>query len=149
MTEAHVRGSRPSDIDYMMSKGLRDQDAKELEALGVDPRPSLEHGLKHSTECLTVVVDSSPCAMFGVVPHEGRFGIIWLLGTDDLFKVSRRFLRESKHWLEHITKNYDLVGNVVHRGNTVSIRWLSWLGFTFLAEAKDLIEFARIKHVLS
>lgn len=149
MTEAHVRESRSSDIDMMLATGLRDQDSQELQALGVDPRPSLEHGLKHSTQCLTVVVDSKPCAMFGVVPHEGRSGIIWLLGTDNLLKVSRRFLRESRHWLDKITEDYDLVGNVVHRGNTVSIRWLDWLGFTFLSERGDLIEFARINHVRS
>jgi len=149
MTEAHVRKARASDIDYIMSKGLRDQDARELEVLGVEARPSLEHGLKHSTECLTVVVNSAPCAMFGVVPHEGKSGIIWLLGTEDLLKISRRFLRESKHWLDHITKDYELVGNVVHKGNTVSTRWLQWLGFTFLSEANDLIQFARINNVRS
>lgn len=143
MNEPHVRSSRPSDIELILAAGLRDQDKKELAAMGVDEEETLQHGLKHSDECLTVVVDSKPVAMFGVVRHTDISGIIWFLGTDGLFHISRRFLRESKQWLNHITKNYRLVGNVVHVDNTVSIRWLQWLGFTFLARQGDFIEFAR------
>ena len=144
MREPHVRGSRPSDIYVIMDQGLREQDRKELDAMGVNAEETLRHGLKNSDECLTVVVDSVPVAMFGVVRHTDISGIVWFLGTDGLFNISRQFLTESKHWLNHISKGYLLVGNIVHVENTISIRWLQWLGFTFLARQGDFIEFARI-----
>ncbi|QDP60600.1 MAG: putative scaffold protein [Prokaryotic dsDNA virus sp.] len=149
MTAANVRGSRKSDIHHMLKRGLRDQDSAELKAMDVDEQLTLEHGLEHSDQCLTVVVNSNPCGMFGVVRQNERAGVIWFLGTDDLFKASRKFLRESKVWLDRISSGYDLVGNIVHKDNKVSIRWLSWLGFEFFDSHGDFINFARIQHVRS
>lgn len=141
----YVRTSHAGDIDEILEVGLRDQDVQELRALKITPRAALEHGLEYSEpECMTVVVDDKAVAMFGVAPQDNH-GIIWLLGTPGLLKISRQFLRESRYWLDQVTMGYDLVGNIVHKDNTISIRWLKWLGFTFLRRVGDFIEFARIQ----
>jgi len=70
--------------------------------------------------------------MFGVVP-EGKFGTVWLLGTDEIFThASRDFLRLSKEWLSEVSAPFESVGNLVDARNTVHIRWLEWLGFEFI-----------------
>ena len=146
--EGNVRASVQKDIDLIVEAGLREQDQVELNAMDADVRSALEHGIAHSSpSCLTVTVNSLPAAMFGVVPVQPRCGLVWLLGTDDILKVSTQFLRESKSWLGHISKEYDLVGNVVHESNSVSIRWLKWLGFTFLGKQGPFIEFVRTNNV--
>ena len=83
--------------------------------------------------------------MFGVSPHfEEGIGFIWLLGTDEIKDISWQFLRESREWLEKISSPYKMVCNMVHEENTVHIKWLKFLGFTFLKRTKPFIEFARI-----
>ncbi len=143
----HVRSSHQGDIEKILEIGLREGDLKELHALRITARGALEHGLQHSQpECLTIVNDSLPVGMFGVAPsHGGKAGAVWLLGTPGILGISRQFLKESRYWLDHITQGYHMVGNIVHKDNNISIRWLKWLGFTFLRRVGDFIEFARIQ----
>lgn len=143
--EGNVRASTQHDVEFILGKGLRAQDQLELDSMGIDTRQALEHGLKYSKPgSLTVTVSSNPAAMFGVSPMLPGCGLVWLLGTEDILKVSTQFLRESRKWLDHISSEYDMVGNMVHESNSVSIRWLKWLGFTFLSKRGHFIEFARI-----
>jgi hypothetical protein len=84
--------------------------------------------------------------MFGVVP-DGRYpgaGNIWFLGTDRILKVKIQFLRESEKWLTEILKNYKSVSNYIHQDNTLHIKWLKWLGFSFFKKVGPFIEFGRI-----
>ena len=82
--------------------------------------------------------------MFGVAPRDEDIGFIWLLGTDEIKDISWQFLRESREWLEKISSPYKMVCNMVHEENTVHIKWLKFLGFTFLKHTKPFIEFSRI-----
>ena len=141
---ALVRFSSSDDLSYL-SDHLRLADRKELEAHGVPPLPALTMGFQSSLPCYTIENEGSPVAMFGVSPHfEEGMGFIWLLGTDEISKISRQFLRESRDWLEKISSPYTMVCNKVHEENTVHIKWLKFLGFTFLKHTKPFIEFSRI-----
>ena len=119
---------------------MREVDVQEFRAQGInmDPAAVLQNGRTHSDCAWTIVADNKPIAMFGVVPMwqetvqwKKPIGSIWLLGTDDVKTFNKDFVRSSKHWLQRITKNYELVGNNVHKTNDVHLRWLEWLGFDF------------------
>lgn len=83
------------------------------------------------------LVDGIPACVFGV----GQATILslkgspWLLGTDELPKHARAFLRMSKAYVERIRQEYHLLENYVDARNKHAIRWLKWLGFEF-EEAK-------------
>jgi hypothetical protein len=46
----------------------------------------------------------------------------------------RTFLRKSKEQLQQLFSNYSVLFNVVDARNTVHIRWIKHMGFTFVAE---------------
>jgi hypothetical protein len=141
-----VREAKQTDIDEMLDDGLRPADLLEIKSTGYSPRQSLERGLRRSLPCLAVEVDGKCCGMFGVVA-DIRYelaGNIWFLGTDRIQKVKIQFLRESERWLEEITKNYRSVSNYIHQDNTLHIKWLKWLGFSFFKKVGPFIEFGRI-----
>ncbi len=92
--------------------------------------------------------------VFGVVEHQGN-GIIWMVASDLLVtkKHSKKFIRQTKTWVNKLNDKYPLLFNVVDKSNEVHIRWLKWSGFTFIKEKPwgafgfPFIEFARIKNV--
>ncbi|MEQ1735863.1 MAG: hypothetical protein ABL886_05630 [Rhodoglobus sp.] len=144
---AHVVRSIRGDVEDLVRSGLRDADLVELRAAGSTTEKSLVKGFRTSTPHAYSVICGQWCiAMFGVVPLPSyeRFGVVWLLGTDELFQHRGAFLRQSRHYLDLLSRRFDAVGNAVHYQNSVHIRWLEWLGFTFLGRRGPFIEFARI-----
>lgn len=138
-----------SDIDILITDGLRNADMLELIEANLAPALALSMGLAMSQpSAFTVTVDGVPAAMFGVCPDarypHANAGVVWLLGTDRLLKIRRQFLRESLRWIDDIASHYSVLGNSVHCDNLVHIRWLKWLGFTFIKAKGPMVEFARI-----
>lgn len=143
MTE-EIRDSIIEDVHWLQGR-LRDADMAELMAQSADPTAALVHGFFRShPKCQTVVVDGEPAAMFGVVPGlDPEVGAIWLLGSSKLLKSQLWFLRNCKRELNKIISGYELVHNVVHEDNEVHIRWLRWMGFSFLRHVPPFHEFAK------
>jgi hypothetical protein len=98
--------------------------------------------------------DGRPMGMWGVVPQRSDVGAIWMLCTDDLVRDrlnSMRFLREAKVHLDQVQRRYKVLFNLADARNVVHIKWLRWMGFTFIAshpnhgtEGRLFYEFARI-----
>lgn len=128
---AVVRPSIESDARLLASR-LRKADLDEIEASGYClPVEALELGVGSSLQPMTVVGDDRPIAMFGAVPEGQDIGRIWLLGSDDIFNVRFRFLRESKAWFKHVSSPFKVVTNYVDMRNSRHISWLRWLGVKF------------------
>lgn len=129
--KAFVRPSIKGDADLLASR-LRRADLDEIEASGPYlPVEALQLGMEASLQPLTAVGDGKPIAMFGAVRETPDIGRIWLLGSDDIFSVRFRFLRESKSWFKHVASPFKVVTNVVDMRNTKHISWLRWLGVKF------------------
>ncbi|CUA90935.1 hypothetical protein Ga0061061_1171, partial [Chelatococcus sambhunathii] len=58
-------------------------------------------------------------------------GISWMLGTDDLARHSRWFLRNCGGMLDEMHGHFPTFYNFADERNEVHIRWLRWAGFTF------------------
>ena len=140
---------------FSLAPRLREADLKELNALSARPPvESLMSGFLYSTPCYTGVDDKGlVLGMGGCAPldKEANTASIWFLGAEELFHHKTSFLRLSRKCLELSSAPYDLVCNVVHADNDVHIRWLQWLGFSFLREVPDFgrnnelfYEFARM-----
>lgn len=74
-----------------------------------------------------------PDFIFGVAKVDGQvaIGSPWLLATED-FKITKTWLRLCKEeFFPEAEKTFPVLMNYVHKDNQESIRWLSWLGFTF------------------
>ena len=128
----HLRVATEEDCIYL-SKRLRQEDFQEIKAVsGFSPLLSLIIGLKASDVPLVICnKKNKPVAMLGVVP-QGLFGAIWMVGTEDLKKISLSFIRNCKGVCDVLQKNYQLLNNFVDARNTLHINWLKWMGFSFI-----------------
>ena len=84
-----------------------------------------------SRVCRAARADGALMCVYGSSPVGGlsSTGIVWMLATDTLSAHALRFLRQSREELADLTAGYDRVLNWCDARNTVSVRWLAWLGF--------------------
>lgn len=132
--EVRVRKAIASDV-CEVAINLRKIDRLEIALVSrKDPVSSLRFGFEKSELCYTVVIDGKPCGMFGVYKYGvlGFKACIWFLGTDDLKKIRKSFVKES---ILYIDSFFDIgvseLENYVWVGNRLAIRWLLWLGAKF------------------
>jgi len=134
---AYVRQSTISDAESLAAN-LRAADRDELSALtDAPPLSVITDGINTSAICFTVCLRDGviPCAIFGVRESGNpQSGVVWCLGTDDLFRIALKFLRNSKSWVDELHRNHRLFFNVIDERQTVYIKWLKWLGFSFVRE---------------
>ena len=113
---------------------MREADRLEvIAATGRGELSALAASYRQSRFRWTALVDGRPEAMFGVGDLNvlTATGIPWMLATDAVERNRREFLRLSVDWRGQLLARYDVLRNVVDCRNTVSIRWLRWLGFRF------------------
>lgn len=137
-----VRDSSPTDIAYLRNE-LKHSDVEEIWASHhLLPYDALLQGFENSLECLTVTHDGRPLAMFGVVDAKDMpgSGIIWLLSTEELFKIRLEFLRHSSSFVNfmfHRHPEYKVLFNFVDARNVISVKWLGRIG----ARVADAVPF--------
>lgn len=150
---AHYRPSILLDCDELAST-MRKQDIQEIwHSHGMQPLEALVFSFQRAVEANSIISDDGKViGMFGVGEYAPNVGIPWLLGSDELPKIAKEFIPQSREWLDRVNQRYDLLFNFVYAKNTTSIRWLKWLGFSFIRQIDDFgvnpapfIEFARHK----
>ena len=156
MTKPYYRPAVKADV-YVLAPKLRDQDKAEVKASsGMNPEEALLYSFEAGGEVNSIIApDGEVIGMFGVSPTpDPTLGIPWLLASPRLPEVSREFIPQSKEWVIEVNKKYPLLLNYVDKRNTIAIRWLRKLGFTFIAEIeefgvgqKPFYEFVRIENV--
>jgi hypothetical protein len=146
----YVRAYRPGDELDLVPR-LRDADLREIKAAtDASPLDVLREGAEQSVPSCTIIGNYDTVAgMFGAT-REGR---VWLLGSEELVTspLNRQFLRECRRWCDKLHDLYPLLWNVIDERNEVHIRWLKWMGFTFINKKPygphglPFLEFVRIK----
>ena len=141
------------DIDYVAPR-LRQADYREcLASTGRRPRQVLLQSLDLEGTTLTLrAPNGGRLGLCGVVPSPlENAGIVWMCATDDIYQYQTAFLRKSKAALDYLAGDYAVLYNCVDARNTVHMKWLRWMGFTFInkhekygAEKLPFYEFVRI-----
>ena len=149
---------KPSTITEIgtISENLRQEDVDEIAAHSGDtPKSGLLYCFFMSKPCMTMVSRNGYLmGAYGVVPEGGNTGRIWMLGCDRMVKDKKDkwwFLGESRRQLAKLQLKYPLLFNVVDARNEVHIKWLQWMGFTFIKkypqwgpESRLFYEFVRV-----
>jgi hypothetical protein len=146
-----ARAYRTGDAEDLAVR-LRSADLAELRAGSEDsPLDILRKSAEMSAPACTIIGNLGFVAgMFGVV-GEGTFGRVWLLGSDELVQrpLVKQFLKECPTFLSVMARPYERIGNVVLAANTVHVRWLKFMGFTFTGgkasgiNGEEFLEFER------
>lgn len=154
----YTRPCRVNDIP-VLADTMRPEDVAEVRAQsGSTPREALLFCFFKSKPCMTMVGRrGNVVGMWGVVPFDDMSGRIWMLGAQAMLDDAsdkRTFLRQSKLILEELHAVYPVLFNHVDARNKVHIKWLQWMGFTFIqehpnygAEGRPFFEFCRMSHV--
>lgn len=143
------------DVDFIAPR-LRKADYEECKAAtGNEPLNVLHDGLEVGDITLTLrSPNGERVGLCGVVKSDlENAGVVWMCATDDIYQYQMTFLRNSKEALAYLGQNYSLLYNCVDARNTVHMKWLDWMGFTFInrhetygAESRPFYEFVRINN---
>ena len=155
VTVGYTRITKASDIPVVAANMRQEDVAEVLAGEGRGPKEALLFAFMAGKPCMTICNSKDePIAMWGVTPDAGKVGRVWMLGTDELVgdrRIRVRFLREVKAYLKELFKTYAVLWNCVDARNTVHIRWIQWMGFTFVAkhpnygaEGRLFLEFCQV-----
>lgn len=141
----------------VLAPRLREADKDEYRAyLGMEPEVALALDIANSTgeNWAMIGSDGEVFGLFGIdaVDQHPTFGIVWMLSSPDIFKYRREFIKATSAALEMLHGKFPLIGNHIDARNTVHVRWLKRLGFSFLrtipefgVERRPFHEFARLR----
>lgn len=111
---------------------IREADRREvMAASGRIPEAALQESVWGATESWAAMLNERPIAIFGVGPINilNGIGSPWMLGADELVSHSFYVVRMSRPYVERMHRTYPVLFNLVDERNTVSQRWLRWMGF--------------------
>jgi len=110
---------------------MRPHDVREVSALGKTPKRAMRNSFAASFMSWTVLMDGQPVAMFGASAHDLMEGVggVWFLGTDDVSKGARPFMRWGPRFVEGMLREFPRLENYVSVENAPAIRLLKALGF--------------------
>jgi hypothetical protein len=126
-----VRTSVKKDAEYLHDK-LRKSDVEEVwKSHHHTPKEALERSTNNSIFCLTIE-NCVPIGMFGICPEQllGDKASIWMLGSDDINKITYKIVRECRNFIKKMLEYYPYLHNFVDAENKKSIQWLKWMGAT-------------------
>lgn len=111
---------------------LRESDKNEVMASGgLTPLEALAGSVHASEVCWTALLDDHPHIMWGAArcAGESNTGVVWLLSSEEMYKIKGRFIQESHIYVDEMFKTFDTLFNYVHAANIKSQQWLKMLGF--------------------
>lgn len=112
-----------------VAEHLREEDDQELQTVtgGCDRIEALLLGWRASETAIIGCIDHEPAFIIGVTQD----GTVWLLGTPAISRAALSVFRACTQIAEALLRQYPRLHNVVDLRNTLHVRWLKLLGFTF------------------
>jgi len=155
MKQPGIRPATLEDVLYLAPR-LRQADKDEIQAVtGAHPALVLPQCFKLTRTAWTCTgMSGEPVGLIGIQDVEGipELGWVWALFTDVLEKYPFTFLRLSRQYHDIMHLHHPVVTNHVDERNIVHIRWLRWMGFSFLrrierwgAESRPFLEFGKLQ----
>jgi hypothetical protein len=149
----YVRESLVGDVSKL-APVMRQADIDEVKAAsGHSPEVALLMGMCHSRPAYTFLdPEGNVAGMFGVVPSTEISGAVWMLGGTSVERYPITFLKNCRKWTDHLNELYPVLFNVVDERNELHIKWLKWMGFSFInkheaygVEQRPFYEFVRVR----
>jgi hypothetical protein len=116
-----------------MAPILRKEDREEVWASHKHtPLEALQYALNFSEECWVARADGKILCMFGIAKMTllGDTATPWLLGSEEIPKHWRHFLRYGRKVVNAWKERYPVLINFSDSRYITAVRWLRWLGFT-------------------
>jgi hypothetical protein len=132
MKRSYIRPYTPEDRDTVLNLRLQQADLDEMVAAhGVEPKYIIAMSLDISELLWVIIHDDNIEGVFGLAGKD-EVGVPWLLMTDKSKEFRYAFLTQSWDVIEVMLGRYSILSNVVDTRHTQAVRWLKWLGFSFV-----------------
>ena len=131
-TTAEIVPATQAHVDAV-TKWLRPSDLDEIQALSRhSPAYEVQRAVALSRRPLAVTYEGNPLCVFGVIDTNiiAGHGSPWMLGTIWMSQTVLPFLRGSMGVVDRMKADYNYLFNFVDARNTLTVRWLKWLGFS-------------------
>lgn len=116
-------------VDALKGK-LRKSDILEIKAVtGSCDDSIMVEAFLSSKVCWTAFKDGKPIAIFGVCKIDEKTGSPWFLGTKEVDRCGKDFVRNSLYYLNEVKSHFNYLENYIDVRQKKSIRWLRWLKF--------------------
>lgn len=129
-----IRPATLEDIVHI-AKNLRSDDVLEvITATQSEPGEAILRAVTLSRESYTarLAPGEPPCLIFGVTNGASPgVGVVWLLATDAVLQGRLAVFRGAREWIQRWSRDYHLLHNVADIRNTLHLRWIKSLGFSF------------------
>lgn len=123
----------PSAVQHI-ADNMRQADVDEVMAShGHTAHEAMTFSIRASQLVSVVEIYDEPSCVVGLTAGKStitRVGSPWMLGTDNITKHRKIFVKSSPVVIEDMLHECNLLSNYVHVKNHASIRWLKGLGFT-------------------
>ncbi|KQV99969.1 hypothetical protein ASC87_19910 [Rhizobacter sp. Root1221] len=128
-----LRPATPHDC-LDLAPRLRSCDVAELDLEGTRPVDALRYGLSHGALCEAITTNTGlVVGVWGVVPLEPNAASIWMVGSPEIERISRSFIRACRPAIERAYGIAPTLFASAWAENHVHLNWLRWLGFKPLA----------------
>ena len=117
-----------------IARDMRQQDIDEVWASHHHaPIEALVEGWQQSKFSTIVLINGEPVVMLGLVVRDilSGVGVPWLLGTNGSLKYKREFITQVPRVIDDMLNICPMLYNYAHVKNTISIKWLKRIGFSF------------------
>jgi len=133
-----IREAEERDINEVMSF-MSPEELSRFSLAGLSARDAIKASLGPFTYC-GVVQDKVAC-MFGIRFSEdiGEPPILWLIRGPLVQEHKIEFLRATRLFVQRAVGIWGPVESCVLNTNTLSIRWLTWLGFKSVSSIGNFI----------
>tara|TARA_R110000850_G_scaffold106309_2_gene217612 strand:+ start:75 stop:539 length:465 start_codon:yes stop_codon:yes gene_type:complete len=138
-----IRDLQKEDL-VLMAEMMRPMDRFEFDLMsnGQSVEECLQHMLRRSRRARAGYFDGKLVAVYGVLSPTmmSTGGNPWMAATDmiDRSDVRRLFLQKTRSELAWLSEGFSLLWNIVSVENSIAIRWLKWVGFTFDGTEYDI-----------
>ena len=110
---------------YQVASNLRQDDLREcVEGHGIEPTIDIPLASLRGTCYYFTMPNGETAGIAGIINDT-----VWMLCTPAIHKYPKLFVKEAKKWIDSKTEPY--LWNVVDKRNTVHLKLLKFLGFTF------------------
>ena len=118
-----------------LAPNLRSEDKREVNTLGKTSEQALLSGYLFGKVCRSIINNyGQVVGMYGVVPADNKTGLVWMLGSNNLKKIKRPFLRESRTEVNGMNTLFPHLWNIIDSRNELHIKWIRWCGFKIIGE---------------
>jgi len=126
-----IRPSTHEDC-LIVGSNLREREMQEIWGYNNSlPVEGVTNSFNTSVVKMTIEHDGKPIAMFGIMILN-EVPTLWLMPTNDLEKIGRNFVRNTKEWINKMLEEYPTLVAYVNCLNEESERWMVYVGGQYI-----------------